>query len=289
MSTITRFAPSPTGYLHLGHAYSALNAYQAAYAVDGKFLVRIEDIDSGRCRPEYEAAIFEDLEWLGLSWEFPVRRQSEHLADYCTVLDTLRTAELIYPCFCTRRNIRSEIGRAVAAPHRPDGIVYPGTCRRLSTSERNRRANAGEPHALRLDMARAVETAGILTWYDRRRGEVTAEPAVFGDVVLARKDISTSYHVAATLDDHLQNVSLVTRGEDLFAATHIHRLLQALLGLSTPEYAHHKLLRDTEGRRFSKRDRALTLHDLRAAGHTPERLRQVLAKPDELPAFLAIL
>ena len=289
MSAATRFAPSPTGYLHLGHAYSALDAYRAARETDGRFLLRIEDIDSGRCRPEYEAAIFEDLAWLGLTWEEPVRRQSEHLADYRAALDELRTAGLIYPCFCTRRDIRREIARAAAAPHGPDGAIYPGTCRGLRAAERDRRAEAGEPHALRLDMARAAEKAGKLSWHDREQGEIVADPSVFGDVVLARKEIPTSYHLAVTLDDHVQGVSLVTRGEDLFAATHIHRLLQALLGLSTPEYAHHKLLRDTEGRRFSKRDRALTLHDLRAAGHTPERLRQVLAKPDELPAFLAIL
>jgi len=287
MSTITRFAPSPTGYLHLGHAYSALNAYRAACEGDGKFLLRIENIDSGRCRPKFEEAIFEDLAWLGLSWKAPVRRQSENLADYCAALDTLRAADLIYPCFCTRRDIRNEIERAAVAPHGPDGAIYPGTCRRLPTRERNRRVNAGEPHALRLDMVRAVEKAGTLTWYDRNRGEITAEAAIFGDAVLARKDIPTSYHLAVTLDDHLQDVTLVTRGKDLFASTHLHRLLQKLLGLNTPEYAHHKLLCDASGRRFSKRDRALTLHELRVAGHTPEHLRALLSEPDTLSDFIA--
>jgi len=289
MSAITRFAPSPTGYLHLGHAYSVLNAYKAAREVGGKLLLRIEDIDSGRCRPEFEAAIFEDLAWLGLSWETPVRRQSEHLADYCAVLDTLRASDLIYPCFCTRRDILAEIARAAVAPHGPEGGIYPGTCRRLPPGERNRRANAGEPHALRLDMVRAVKEAGTLTWYDRRRGKTTAEAAIFGDVVLARKDIPTSYHLAATLDDHLQDVSLVTRGEDLFAATHLHRLLQELLGLNTPEYAHHKLLRNASGRRFAKRDQAVTLLELRVAGQAPERLRTLLSDPAGLSDFIASL
>ncbi len=289
MSAVTRFAPSPTGYLHLGHAYSAFDAFGAAQAAGGRFLLRIEDIDSGRCRPQFEAAIFEDLAWLGLTWEEPVRRQSEHLADYRAALDSLQAEGLIYPCFCTRRDIRTEIARATAAPHGPEGAIYPGTCRKLPDTERNRRAADGEPHALRLDMARAVDVVGNLTWHEQGRGEITAEPAVFGDVVLARKDIPTSYHLAVTLDDHLQGISLVTRGEDLFAATHVHRLLQALLGLTTTKYAHHKLLRDASGRRFAKRDRALTLHELRAAGHTPERLREILTEPDGIPAFLATL
>ena len=289
MPVITRFAPSPTGYLHLGHAYSVLVAYQAACKVGGQFLLRIEDIDRGRCRTEFEAAIFEDLAWLGLSWEAPVRRQSEHLADYQAALDTLRSADLIYPCFCTRQDILTEIARAAASPHGPDGAVYPGTCRRLPASERNRRANTGEPHALRLDMARAVEEAGTLNWYDRRRGEITAEAAIFGAVVLARKDIPTSYHLAVTLADHLQDVSLVTRGEDLFAATKLHRLLQELLGLNTPEYAHHKLIRDASGRRFAKRDRAVTLQELRVAGHAPDGLWALLSDSTALSDFMASL
>jgi glutamyl-Q tRNA(Asp) synthetase len=297
MSTVTRFAPSPTGHLHLGHAYSALLARDAARKARGRFLLRIEDIDLGRCRPEFEQAIYDDLAWLGLRWEEPVRRQSEHFADYGAALDRLRADGLIYPCFCTRRDIQSEIAQAGAAPHGadegtaagPDGPVYPGICRKLSDDARARRVEAGEPHALRLDMARAVAAAGQLSWHDRTRGEIACDPAPFGDVVLARKDTPTSYHLAVTLDDHLQGVTLITRGADLFAATHIHRLLQALLGLETPDYAHHPLLHDATGRRFAKRDRALTLRELRAAGHAPERLRAILAAPDELPAFLATL
>ena len=289
MSLLTRFAPSPTGYLHLGHAYSAVIAATTAQDAGGRFLLRIEDIDGGRCRPQFEDAIYEDLAWLGLAWEAPVRRQSEHLGDYRKALETLQGRGLIYPCYCTRADIRAEIGRAAAAPHGPEGAVYPGTCRALPADEREERMAAGEPHALRLDMARAVDAAGILTWCDSARGETAADPAPFGDVVLARKDTPTSYHLAVTLDDHLQGVSLVTRGEDLFAATHVHRLLQALLGLDTPGYAHHELLRDATGRRFAKRDRALTLHALRAAGHAPERLRDILAEPAQLPAFLGAI
>ena len=194
--------------------------------------------------------------------------------------------ELIYPCCCMRRDIRGEIARAGAAPHGADGFVYPSICRGLSQSERAARIGAGEPHALRIDMKRAVESAGALTWSERARGEVAAEPQAHGDVVLARKDTPTSYHLAVTVDDHLQGITLVTRGEDLFEASHIHRLLQALLGFETPEYAHHPLLLDQSGRRFAKRDRALTLRELRAGGHKPEFLRNLLAEPANLSVFL---
>ena len=289
MSVVTRFAPSPTGYLHLGHAYSALVSAAAAQDAGGRFVLRIEDIDVGRCRPQFEAAILEDLAWLGLVWEEPVRRQSEHMQDYLEALDLLRAEGLIYPCFCTRADIRAEIARADAAPHGPDGPAYPGTCRALSDAVRTERLAAGLPHALRLDIARALEAVGGLTWHDRAQGDIAADPAPFGDVVLARKDTPTSYHLAVTLDDHLQGVSLVTRGEDLFEATHVHRLLQALLDLDTPEYVHHALLRDASGRRFAKRDRALTLHELRAAGHRPEKLRTIMANPAQLSAFLDAL
>jgi glutamyl-Q tRNA(Asp) synthetase len=289
MSSVSRFAPSPTGYLHLGHAYSALLAAAAAKDAGGRFLLRIEDIDGGRCRPQFEDAILEDLAWLGLAWEAPVRRQSEHLADYRQALDALQAEGLIYPCFCTRGDIRAEIGRSAAAPHGPDGPVYPGTCRALAAEARAERIAAGEAHALRLDMAEAIGAVGDLTWNEEGKGDIASDASPFGDVVLARKDIPTSYHLAVTLDDHLQGITLVTRGEDLFEATHVHRLLQALLGLDTPDYAHHALLRDASGRRFAKRDKALTLHELRAAGHAPERLREVLADPGELPAFLAAL
>ena len=289
MSVVTRFAPSPTGYLHLGHAYSALIAADVAKAPGGRFLLRIEDIDVVRCRPQFDDAIREDLAWLGLVWEQPVRRQSEHLADYLKALETLEAQGLIYPCFCTRGDIRAEIARADVAPHGPEGVIYPGTCRTLSAAVRAERIAAGVPHALRLDMAPAVAVTGALTWYEQERGDIAAEPALFGDVVLARKDTPTSYHLAVTLDDYLQGVTLVTRGEDLFEATHIHRLLQALLGLETPKYSHHTLLRDASGRRFAKRDRAFTLHELRNAGHTPERVREILTDPVEELAFMSDL
>ncbi|MGD9537557.1 MAG: tRNA glutamyl-Q(34) synthetase GluQRS [Alphaproteobacteria bacterium] len=273
--TVTRFAPSPTGALHLGHAYAALTAWRAAKAAQGRFHLRIEDIDATRCRPEFEAQQLADLAWLGLDWERPVRRQSEHLADYAAVLETLDQAGLLYPCFCTRAEIRAEIARAGAAPHIANGgaePIYPGTCRALAIDERKRRIAAGAPYALRLDMADALEHAGPLAWHDQVRGRIEVMPQRFGDIVLARKEMPTSYHLAATLDDHLQGVTLVTRGEDLFEATHVHRLLQALLGLDTPAYAHHRLITDPSGRRLAKRDRALTLASLRERGVTPAEI-----------------
>ncbi len=269
MPLTTRFAPSPTGYLHLGHAYSALFAARAAEG--GTFLLRIEDIDPIRCKPEYTEAIFEDLAWLGLKWPEPVRRQSEHLADYTAALNVLRGKGLIYPCFCTRRDIGQEAQRSVNAPHAEDGtLIYPGTCRYLSERERAEKLTQGDVANWRLDVAAAVKLTGPLFWHDRARGKIEAHPEMFGDVVLARKDVATSYHLSVTVDDHLQNVTLVTRGEDLCAATHIHRLLQALLGFETPEYHHHPIVTDAEGRRYAKRDLSATLRDLRKQGKTPE-------------------
>lgn len=273
---VTRFAPSPTGFLHLGHGFSALFAASQG----DRFLVRIEDIDQGRCRPEFVSAIYEDLAWLGLEWETPVRCQSQHLEDYQAALKTLAAQELIYPCFCTRSDIKAEIDRAGGAPQGPDGPVYPGLCRALSSAEREDRLAAGEAHALRLDIAQAVENAGPLNWSDRQRGNVIANPRQFGDVVLARKDTPTSYHLAVTVDDALQGVTLVTRGEDLAPATDVHRLLQALLDLPVPEYHHHRLLTDRAGRRFAKRDRSLTLRALREAGQTPDQIRHLLLTGD---------
>lgn len=272
-AVVTRFAPSPTGLLHLGHARAALLAWREARRSGGRFLLRIEDIDSTRCRPEFEAAILEDLAWLGLDWETPVRRQSEHMADYAAALGRLDVAGLLYPCFCTRREILAEIAAAGHAPHGPDGPLYPGTCRGLGAAERRRRLDSGAAYALRLDMARAMARAGALAWQDRVRGPVTAEPARFGDVVLARKETPASYHLAVTVDDHLQGVTLVSRGEDLFEATHVHRLLQALLGLATPAYFHHALVTDSAGRRLAKRDGALTLRALRRTGRAPAEVR----------------
>ena len=263
----TRFAPSPTGLLHLGHAYAALFAAKMARESGGQLVLRIEDIDTGRCRPEFEDAIYKDLAWLGLSWESPVRRQSEHMNDYQTALDKLDDLGLLYPCFCTRKDILAEIETANGAPHLtkngPDGPLYPGTCRTLNTDERAKRIADGTPFALRLNMDLARKSAPPLSWTDANKGKIIATPEIFGDVVLARKDIPTSYHLAVTVDDHLQKIGLVTRGTDLFMATHIHRLLQALLGLETPQYHHHDLITDAQGQRLAKRNKAQTLRAIR--------------------------
>ena len=273
----TRFAPSPTGLLHLGHAHSALTGWTRAQRDGGRFLVRIEDIDATRCRPELETAIFEDLAWLGLTWEEPVRRQSEHFDDYRAELSRLEGRGLLYPCFCTRKEITAEIAAAAGAPHLaalgPDGPLYPGTCRRLEGRERQARLASGQPYALRLDMARAVADAGPLTWVDERAGAQTAQPGLFGDVVLARKEIPASYHLAVVVDDHLQGVTLVTRGEDLFGATHVHRLLQALLGIPAPTWNHHGLITDANGQRLAKRHDAVAIRTLRAEGRGPGEVR----------------
>jgi len=271
----TRFAPSPTGYLHLGHAYSALFAARAA-GTGGRYILRIEDIDRARCRPEFTASILEDLAWLGLRWEQPVRRQSEHMDDYAKALAQLDAMGLIYPCFCTRADIAREIAQSGAAPHGPDGPVYTGICRRLSADEAAGHQDAGTAFALRLRMDAAAARAGPLFWRDAEAGEVRARPEMFGDVVLARKDTPASYHLAVTVDDSLQGITLVTRGNDLFAATHIHRLLQALLGLPTPGYHHHRLQVGESGERLAKRDRAATLRSLREAGRTPSEVRAIV-------------
>ena len=278
---VTRFAPSPTGHLHLGHAWSAWQAWRRVRDEGGRFLLRIEDIDTGRCRPEFEAAIFEDLAWLGLEWERPVLRQSGHFGRYRAALSAIRERGLAYPCFCTRADIRREIEAAGGAPHGPPGnapdnptgpgggLRYPGSCRGLPAAEIEVRIGRGDAHAWRLDAAAAAARFGVLTWRDEAAGEVTADLALFGDVVLARKDIPTSYHLAVTVDDAWQGVTLVVRGEDLFAATHIHRLLQAILGLPAPAYVHHPLLLDADGKRFAKRDRSLTIRSLRERGLSP--------------------
>ena len=240
----------------------------------GRFLLRIEDIDQTRCRPEYLHAIFEDLAWLGLRWEEPVRVQSEHFADYQAVLDRLTEMGLLYPCFCTRKDIQAEIERIGNAPHGPDGALYPGTCRHCSVQERSDRIAAGESFALRLDMDGAIKRVGReLVWFDRAAGRQIATPEIFGDVVLARKDTPTSYHVSVTHDDHLQGISLVTRGQDLFFASHLHRLLQELLGYDVPEYHHHGLLTGPDGKRFAKRDKSKTLRSMREDGMSPDDVR----------------
>lgn len=270
-TVVTRFAPSPTGYLHLGHARSALEGWRTAREAGGLFLLRIEDIDHTRCRPEYEARIVEDLAWLGLDWDGPIRRQSEHFADYRAALARLGTQGLLYPCFCTRREIQAEIAAAGGAPQGELGAPYPGTCRRLGTAEREKRRRDAPDYALRLDIAAALSRTGPLDWCDGGT-RIDADPAALGDVVLSRKEMPTSYHLAVTVDDALQGVTLVTRGADLFAATHIHRLLQALLDLPTPRYRHHPLLADANGRRLAKRDRAVTIRAMREAGMRPAEI-----------------
>ncbi len=274
MSLVTRFAPSPTGLLHLGHAHAALFAWRRARAAGGRFLLRLEDIDATRCRAAFADAILEDLAWLGLDWDGAVRVQSAHMDEYAGVLAALRGRGLLYPCFCTRADIQRELAAAAAAPHGPEGVVYPGTCRHLDEGERAARIGAGMPYALRLDMAAALAAVGRgLCFHDEGAGEVAAEPGAFGDVVLARKDTPASYHLCVTHDDALQGVTLVTRGVDLLAATHVHVVLQALMGWPAPAYAHHGLLTDAGGRRLAKRDRAATLRDLRAAGRSAAEVR----------------
>lgn len=284
MQIVTRFAPSPTGRLHLGHAYSALLARDFARERGGAFLLRIEDIDPGRSRPEHVDGIIGDLMWLGLEWDGEMLYQSERLDIYAEALERLKARRLVYPCFCTRAAIAAEIAASAAAPHPgsgpgaggPDGAVYPGTCRGLTEPDLSR------PHAWRLDMDSARAAAGPLTWLEGEI-EVAAEPEAFGDVVLARKDAPASYHLAVTVDDAAQEITDVVRGADLFASTHVHRLLQALLELPTPVYHHHTLLAGADGRRLAKRHGAPTLAELRASGADPATLLAALRR-GELPA-----
>jgi glutamyl-Q tRNA(Asp) synthetase len=273
---VTRFAPSPTGPLHLGHALSAVTAAKLAAEAGGRLLVRIEDLDAGRSRPGFVDAIFTDLEWLGLGWERPIWFQSQRGDAYRAALGRLRGDGLVYPCFCTRADIAREVAASLSAPHGPDGPLYPGTCRTLSDGERYARLAAGHQHSWRLDMATAIGRAGPLRWRDTDAGRVDARPELFGDVVLARKDAPASYHLAVTVDDAAQGVTMVVRGRDLFHATHVHRLLQALLGLAVPDYHHHALIADADGRRLAKRDRAASLADLRSAGMDGPSLAQGL-------------
>ena len=273
--TVTRFAPSPTGYLHLGHVRSALEGWRAARGAGGRFLLRLEDIDQTRCRSEYAVAILEDLAWLGLSWDGPVRKQSEHFQDYRRALDRLEAMAVVYPCFCTRREIREEIARAGGAPHALSGPPYPGTCRGLDRRQRIEKQRSGVDYALRLDLDRALALTGPLQWIEENSDgphRRLTDPAPLGDVVLARKDVPTSYHLAVTVDDAIQGVTLVTRGEDLATATHVRRVLQALLNLPMPRYRHHELVTDVAGRRLSKRDRALTIRAMRASGIGPAEI-----------------
>jgi glutamyl-Q tRNA(Asp) synthetase len=286
---VFRFAPSPNGFLHLGHALSAIMNFDLARETGGRFLLRIEDIDVARCRPEYEAAIYRDLAWLGLTWEQPVRRQSEHLASYGEALARLQEDGLVYPSFESRVEIAQLVAQREARegasgsrpwPRDPDGApLYPGNAHSLSSAERARRM-ANEPYALRLDMAKAVARVGPLSWTEtgeaehNQAGEIAAAPEAWGDFVLARKDVPTSYHLAVVVDDALQGVTHVVRGQDLFAATAVHRLLQVLLGLPAPVYKHHRLILDAEGRKLSKSTPTTALHELRAHGLTPDDIRR---------------
>jgi glutamyl-Q tRNA(Asp) synthetase len=286
MPPVFRFAPSPNGYLHLGHAYSALLNADRVRETGGRYLLRIEDIDATRCRPEFEAAIYEDLAWLGVVWKTPVRRQSAHLADYRAALDRLAADGLVYPSF----ESRAEIARLVAEreaggpwPRDPDGApLYPGAARSLAPAERARLMASGAPYALRLDMAAACRRVAGLAWIELgegpegERGRIPATPQAWGDVILARKETPTSYHLSVVVDDALQGVSEVVRGQDLFYATSVHRLLQALLHLPEPVYRHHGLIRDQAGQKLSKSTRATGLRDLRAAGARPSEVRQLV-------------
>lgn len=283
---VLRFAPSPNGYLHLGHAYSALLNYDMARQLGGRLLLRIEDIDVARCRPEYEAAIYEDLRWLGVSWTEPVRRQSEHFADYEAAIAKLEAERLIYPSFESRSEINALVAereRQGPWPRDPDGVpLYPGRARKTPLADRERRRRAGEPFALRLATDAAVAHAGVLAWAESGRGPrgqtglITATPQRWGDVVLARKELLTSYHLAVVVDDALQGVTDVMRGQDLFWATSIHRLLQALLGLPEPAYHHHRLILDGEGNKLSKATQATSLRELRASGLSAMDIRRMV-------------
>jgi len=286
---VFRFAPSPNGYLHLGHAYSVLLNLDAARQTDGRLLLRIEDIDATRCKPEFETAIYQDLAWLGVAWETPVRRQSRHMADYREAVERLTDLGLVYPSFESRAEIAGLVAQREANgrwPRDPDGVpLYPGAANLLSPAERARLLQSGAPHALRLDMAAACACAGELSWIEHgegpggETGAVAARPQAWGDVILARKETPTSYHLAVTIDDALQGVTEVVRGQDLFWSTSVHRLLQRLLDLPSPAYRHHRLIRDGAGRKLSKSTAATGLRELRAGGATPASIRQLLGLP----------
>ena len=283
---VFRFAPSPNGYLHLGHAYSALLNFDLAHQTGGRLLLRIEDIDPTRCRPEFETAIYQDLDWLGIAWEEPVRRQSGHLADYRDAIEKLSARDLVYPGFESRAEIARLVEQREANgrwPRDPDGVpLYPGTAKLLSGDQRARLLQSGAPFALRLDMAAACAAVGDLDWIERgegpegETGEVAARPEAWGDVILARRETPTSYHLSVAIDDALQGVIEVVRGQDLFWATSVHRLLQALLGLPPPAYRHHRLILDSAGQKLSKSTDATGLRELRAAGATPADIRRLV-------------
>ena len=281
-SNNTRFAPSPTGHMHLGHVFSALFAYEAAKKLGGKFILRIEDIDAQRSSKLFEESIYEDLDWLQINFSKEVRYQSDHIEDYKAAINELIKLHMVYPCFCSRSEIKAEIMRAGNAPHEEDYSVYPGTCRRLSLEERKAKIEQNLSYAWRLNIRAASKKFGNLFWNDMRLGKHTVPVGIIGDVVLARKDTPTSYHLSATLDDHIQRIGLVTRGEDLVNATHIHKILQALLGLKSPKYLHHPLILDSSGVRLSKRTRAQTVKSLKASGLKREDVIDLFGKENIL-------
>mgnify|MGYP006083854009 FL=1 len=270
--TITRFAPSPTGRLHLGHAYAARVAHDLARKKEGRFWVRFEDIDHTRVRPEYYDGILEDLQWLGLQWDGEPWQQLDRLDHYQGALEKLKELEVVYPCFCTRKEIETELTQITNAPHGPEGPLYPGTCRGLGEFPQNR-----EP-AWRLNTRKAAQLAGHLSFHDMQHGEIAVVPHLLGDVILARKDIGTSYHLAVVIDDAAQEVTHVTRGEDLLPSTHVHRLLQSLLGLSEPNYLHHRLILDDSGQRLAKRHASLAIATLRNQGLTSFEVLELLGQ-----------
>lgn len=273
---ITRFAPSPTGLLHLGHAYAAVFARNMAEENGGRFYLRFEDIDTTRVRDEFYLAIEQDLAWLDIRWNGTPIRQIDRLPTYMDALEKLKSLGVVYPCFCTRREIENEIANMGNAPHGPEGALYPGTCRGLSSSEKEDRVGAGQPHCWRLDTNLAARLTGPLVFQDVHQGEMIVDEGLLGDVVLARKDIATSYHLAVVVDDAFQKITDVTRGEDLLASTHIHRILQELLGLGAPIYHHHRLILDQHGKRLAKRDDSLSLRALRENGKSPDEVLAML-------------
>ena len=278
----TRFAPSPTGHMHLGHVFSALFAYEVAKKLGGKLILRIEDIDSQRSSKLFVESIYEDLDWLEIKYTNKIRHQSNHMQDYQAAINELINMDMIYPCFCSRSEIKAEIMRAGNAPHEEDYSIYPGTCRRLSLEDRESKIDQNLSYAWRLNIRAASKKLGNLTWEDIRLGKQTVPVGIIGDVVLARKDIPTSYHLSATLDDHIQRIGLVTRGEDLVSATHIHKIIQVLLGLNSPKYFHHPLILDSAGVRLSKRTRAQTVKSLKASGLKREDVIDLLGKENIL-------
>ena len=287
-SNFTRFAPSPTGHLHLGHIFSAFFAFEASKILGGEFIVRIEDIDPQRSRAHFEKSIFDDLDWIGIKYRKDIRRQSEKMSDYKAAIEELDRLNIIYPCFCTRSEIQAEILRAGNAPHGIDHSIYPGTCRRLSKSEKEKKIKQNKNFAWRINIRAAAKKVGKLFWNDIRLGQHEVPVGIIGDVVIGRKDVPASYHLASTLDDHLQNIGLVSRGEDLVESTHIHRLLQSLLGLKTPVYFHHPLVLDSNGVRLSKRTRALTIKSMKAKGKSANEIINLFGK-NNLLSLLSLI